>query len=66
MIVDSYEDARMAGTAARLQAIDMARRAVHDEAATLLASRLDGRIAVDHDTARRLWTLVAVLSQRGG
>ena len=64
MIVDSYDEASRAGGAARLQAIDMGRRALHDEAAALLADSLHGKIAIDHDTARRLFTLVAVLLQR--
>ena len=39
----------------------MARRAIHNEAAELLMERLDGKIDVDFDTARRLFTLICVL-----
>ena len=48
----------------RLQAIDMARRGVHDEAAAVLVDRLAGRIEIDHETARRLFTLISILTQR--
>ena len=64
MIVESYEEASRAGGPARLQAIDLGRRGIHDEAATLLQERLAGKIDIDHDTARRLFTLVSVLLQR--
>ena len=49
---------------ARVQAIDMGRRGLHNEAAELLTLRLEGRIAVDFETARRLFTLIAALHQR--
>jgi uncharacterized protein (UPF0262 family) len=39
----------------------MARRAVHNEAAELLNECLEGKIAMDFDTARRLFTLICVL-----
>jgi uncharacterized protein (UPF0262 family) len=47
-----------------VQAIDMGRRGLHNEAAELLISRLEGRIQVDFETARRLFTLIAALHQR--
>ena len=43
----------------------MARRGLHNEGSELLRERLAGKIAVDHDTARRLFTLVCVLYWRG-
>ena len=43
----------------------MARRGVHDSAAELLRERLDGKIELDFDTARRLFTLICVLHIRG-
>ena len=45
----------------QVEAIDMGRRGLHDEGATLLADSLAGKIALDHDTARRLFTLICVL-----
>ena len=46
------------------QAIDMGRRALHDEGAAMLRTRLAERVAVDTGTARRLFTLVCVLQMR--
>ena len=64
MLVDSYVLAVEEGRAERVQAIDMGRRGLHDEGATLMIERLDGKIAIDFPTARRLFTLVCVLHQR--
>jgi uncharacterized protein (UPF0262 family) len=46
---------------AQIETVDMARRAIHNQAAELLIERLDGKIEVDFDTARRLFTLICVL-----
>ena len=43
----------------------MGRRGVHDEGSQILAGRLEGKIAVDHGTARRLFTLVCALHWKG-
>jgi uncharacterized protein (UPF0262 family) len=43
----------------------MSRRGVHDEGSKLLRERLTDKIEVDHDTARRLFTLICVLHLRG-
>jgi uncharacterized protein (UPF0262 family) len=65
MLVGTHEEAVTSGaTDARVQAIDMGRRGLHNEAAELLTMRLEGRIAVDFETARRLFTLIAALHQR--
>ena len=64
MLVDSYGLAMEEGREARIQAIDMGRRGLHNEGAGLLMERLDGKAVMDHDTARRLFTLVCVLHQR--
>jgi uncharacterized protein (UPF0262 family) len=65
MIVDSHEQAvAEGGHEARIQAIDMGRRGLHNEGAELLKQRLDGRIGLDFETARRLFTLVCALHQR--
>jgi uncharacterized protein (UPF0262 family) len=65
MMVDAHVQAVADGGEARVQAIDMGRRGLHNEAAELLMQRLAGKIEIDFDTARRLFTLVAVLHQRG-
>ncbi len=64
MLVESYETAMAEGQAARLQTIDMGRRGLHNEGAELMIERLRGKIDVDLETARRLFTLVCVLHQR--
>jgi uncharacterized protein (UPF0262 family) len=63
-ICESYYLARRSDAARGMEAIDMARRAVHNEAAELLIECLDGKIALDFDTARRLFTLICVLHIR--
>jgi uncharacterized protein (UPF0262 family) len=60
-ICDSYFKAVRSDSAKGIEAIDMARRAVHNEAAELLIECLDGKIELDFDTARRLFTLICVL-----
>ena len=63
-LVESYASAMAEGHTARVQAIDMGRRGLHDEGATLLIERLRGKIDLDFDTARRLFTLVCLLHSR--
>ncbi|MCO6416050.1 UPF0262 family protein [Siccirubricoccus sp. KC 17139] len=65
MIVESHERAVLeGGLEARIQAIDMGRRGLHNEGAELLMARLEGRIGLDFETARQLFTLVCALHQR--
>jgi len=64
-ICDSYFQAIRQSTAAQIETVDMARRGIHNDAAQLLQTRLEGKIDVDFDTARRLFTLICVLHIRG-
>ncbi|MCQ4158993.1 UPF0262 family protein [Roseomonas sp. GC11] len=65
MVVASHEQAVTEGSSeARIQAIDMGRRGLHNEGAELLSQRLDGRVTLDFETSRRLFTLVCALHQR--
>jgi uncharacterized protein (UPF0262 family) len=64
MLVDSHILAAAEGREARIQAIDMGRRGLHNEGAQLMLQRLAGKVAIDFATARRLFTLVAVLHHR--
>ncbi len=65
LVVESHERAvSEGGSEARIQAIDMGRRGLHNEGAELLVERLDGKIELDFETARRLFTLVCALHQR--
>ena len=63
-ICESYFRTVRSDSPKGLEAIDMARRAVHNEAAELLQECLAGRIEMDYDTARRLFTLICVLHIR--
>ena len=64
-ICDSYFQAIRQSTAQQIETVDMARRAIHNEAAELLKERLAGKIEIDFDTARRLFTLICVLHIKG-
>ncbi|MFZ3483209.1 UPF0262 family protein [Sphingomonas sp. 3-13AW] len=64
-ICDSYYQAIRQATPQQIETIDMARRATHNDAAELLIERLKGKIEIDFDTARRLFTLICVLHIRG-
>lgn len=63
-ICDSYFRAVRSDGAKGIEAIDMARRALHNEAAELLQACLAGKVEMDFDTARRLFTLICVLHIR--
>jgi uncharacterized protein (UPF0262 family) len=65
MICESYYDAIRSSTPSQIEAIDMGRRGLHNEGSQTLLDRLSGKIEVDFDTARRLFTLVCVLHWRG-
>jgi uncharacterized protein (UPF0262 family) len=65
MICESYYEAIRTATPSRIEAIDMGRRAVHNDGSQTLQDRLKGKINVDFGTARRLFTLVCVLYWRG-
>ena len=65
LICDSYYDAIRTATPERIEAIDMGRRALHDEGSQLLMERLKNKVTVDFETARRLFTLICVLHWKG-
>lgn len=60
-ICESYFDAVKNMPPSQIETIDMARRGIHNEGARILGERLEGKADVDHDTARRLFTLICVL-----
>ena len=64
-VCDSYYEAIRTATPDRIEALDMARRALHDEGSQILMERLKRKVNVDFDTARRLFTLVCVLHWKG-
>ena len=65
MICDSYYQAIRTATPERIEAIDMGRRGVHDEGSQTLMDRLEGKVRMDFETARRLFTLISVLHWKG-
>lgn len=65
MICESYYEAIRSSTPSQIEAIDMGRRGIHNDGSQTLMDRLSGKIKVDFDTARRLFTLVCVLYWRG-
>lgn len=64
-ICDSYYQAIRQSTPQQIETIDMARRGLHNDAAEALKDRLESKVIVDFDTARRLFTLICVLHIRG-
>ena len=64
-ICDSYYQAISNASPQQIETVDMARRAIHNDAAEMLIERLEGKIKVDFDTARRLFTLICVLHIKG-
>jgi len=60
-ICESYFEAVKRLPPSQIEAIDMARRGIHNEGARVLQERLEGKAEVDKDTARRLFTLICVL-----
>ena len=65
MICDSYYQAIRTATPDRIEAIDMGRRGIHDEGSRTLQERLKGKVRIDFETARRLFTLICVLHWKG-
>ncbi len=65
LVLDSYYQAIRSAQPSRIQAIDVGRRGLHDEGSRVLIDRLDGKIRIDLDTARRLFTLISALHWKG-
>ncbi len=60
-ICESYFEAVKNLPPSKIEAIDMARRGIHNEGARILQERMQGKVTLDTDTARRLFTLICVL-----
>ncbi len=63
-ICESYYNAIRSLSPSQIETIDMARRGVHNDGSELLTRRLEGKITIDHGTARRLFTLLCVLHMK--
>lgn len=66
MLCESYYDAIRNAAPAQIETIDMARRAMHNEGSEILRERLADKIEIDHDTSRRLFTLICSFHMRSG
>lgn len=65
LVCESYFTAIRTATPAQIEAIDASRRALHNEGAKLVGERLEGKVEMDFDTQRRLFTLITALHWRG-
>ena len=65
LLCENYYEAIRSATPEKIETMDMGRRSLHDEGAKLLKEKLTPSVAVDWDTARRLFTLICVLHMRG-
>src|ERR1700730_7290042 len=65
VVCDSYYAAIRTATPDRIEALDMGRRALHDEGSRLVMERLKRKVDLDFATARRLFTLITVLHWKG-
>jgi len=64
LVCESHHHAIRTSPVQHIEALDMGRRALHDEGSELLRQRLEGKITIDFETARRLFTLICALHLR--
>jgi uncharacterized protein (UPF0262 family) len=64
VVCESYYDSVRRHNLSQIEAIDAGRRALHNEGSALLIEQLAGKATIDHDTGRRLFTLICVLHLR--
>src|SRR5690606_36771427 len=65
LMCESYYEALRGSSPSQIETVDMGRRGLHNAGAALLKARLEGKVEVDQETARRLFTLVCALYRRG-
>jgi len=65
LICESYYEALRGSSPSQIESVDMGRRGLHNEGAELLRGRLEGKVEIDKETARRLFTLVCAVYRRG-
>ena len=63
-VCENYYEAIRTKPPSQIQAVDVGRKALHDEGARLVIERLDGKILMDNETARRIFTLICILRSR--
>jgi uncharacterized protein (UPF0262 family) len=65
LVCETYYQAIRTQPPSKIQAIDMGRRGLHNDGSRILAERLEGKVKLDHDTSRRLFTLICALHWKG-
>jgi uncharacterized protein (UPF0262 family) len=63
-VCESYYEAIRSASPAQIETIDVGRRALHNEGSERLRAQLAGKVDIDFDTARRLFTLICALHIR--
>lgn len=66
MLFGSYHDAMKLGHPEKIEALDMGRRSIHNEGAEKFIHILENKINIDFETARRFFTIMAVLMMKEG
>lgn len=64
IVCESYQEAIRSHDTRKIEAVDMGRRGLHNEGAEMITDMLDGKVSIDHNTARRLFTLVAIMHMK--
>ena len=62
IVCDNYVEAIKTAPLKKIEAIDIGRRTIHDEGAAILLEAFKEKVELDMDTARRLFTLVSIIS----
>ena len=62
IVCDNYVEAIKTAPLKKIEAIDVGRRSIHDEGAGMLLEAFKEKVEIDMDTARRLFTLVSIIS----
>ena len=62
IVCDNYVEAIKTAPLKKIEAIDIGRRTIHDEGAGMLLEVFKEKVELDMDAARRLFTLVSIIS----
>lgn len=65
LVCETYYEAIRTAPPSHIEAIDMGRRGLHDEGSQVLRDRLSGKVEMNFQTARRLFTVICALHRRG-
>ena len=62
IVCDNYVEAIKTAPLKKIEAIDIGRRTIHDEGAGMILEAFKEKVELDMDTARRVFTLVSIIS----